>query len=254
MNASTMLAGGCAVLTLALAWRQAGPAQSRTMGGMAMDTADVRATAAADEAMTGRMTADPHMRLSPTRPQSVADSARAALRVTELRTAIARYRDVRRAEADGYRMFLPNVPQPVYHFTNWRYGLEAIFRFDPARPTSLLYRKSAAGDFELVGAMYAAAAQASFDELDRRVPLAVAHWHQHVNWCVPPRTARQRWTETERGAPRFGPRSPIATRAACDAVGGVFVPRAFGWMVHANVFAGDDPAVIWGGEEHAHMH
>jgi hypothetical protein len=48
----------------------------------------------------------------------------------------------------------------------------------------------------------------------------------------------------------FGPRSPIATQAACDAVGGRFFPRLFGWMVHVNAFAGTDPAVVWGGEGH----
>jgi hypothetical protein len=253
MNSSRMSACGW-LLVAALACPRAGVAQSPSMGGMTMDTTDMRATAAVDEAMSGAMVADAHMRLTPARTRSVADSSRAALRVTELRSAIAKYRDVRRAEADGYRIFLPNVPQPIYHFTNWRHALGAVFGFDPAKPTALLYRKSAAGGFELVGAMYTAAAQASLEELDRRVPLAVAHWHQHVNWCVPPRGARQRWTETDRGAPRFGPQSPISTRESCEAVGGVFVPRAFGWMVHANVFAGDDPATIWGGEDHAHLH
>ena len=37
-------------------------------------------------------------------------------------------------------------------------------------------------------------------------------------------------------------------------MGGRFVPRIFGWMVHAEVFAGDDPAAIWGGDEHGHGH
>ena len=58
------------------------------------------------------------------------------------------------------------------------------------------------------------------------------------------------------GKPVFGPRSPIATREACDAVGGRFRPRVFGWMVHANVLEGDDPAVVWGmshdGMAHGH--
>ena len=235
-----VIAGGLAPAALG--------AQDRPMAGMVMDTADARAGAAADEAMSGSLVADLHMRMTPPRPPSVADSARAALRVTELRAAIARYRDVHVAEADGYRIFLPNVPQPVYHFTNWRYGLAALAGFDPSKPTSLLYRRRPGGGFELVGAMYTAAAQATLDELDRRVPLSVAHWHQHVNWCVPPGGGRQRWSETDGGAPRFGPRSPIATREACRAVGGVFVPRIFGWMVHAKVFAGDDPATIWGDE------
>ncbi len=243
-----------AALVLSPIVMYAGLAQGKPMAGMPRDTTDSRASAAADQAMSGPMAADAHMRMTPMRERSVADSARAALRVSELRAAIERYRDVHVAEADGYRIFLPNVPQPVYHFTNWRYALAAAFAFDPARPTSLLYRRQAGGGFELVGAMYTAAAQASLDELDRRVPLSVAHWHQHVAWCVPPRGAQQRWAETDGGVPRFGPKSPIATREACNVVGGVFLPRIFGWMVHANVFAGDDPLVIWGGEEHDHTH
>jgi len=242
------------VLLLASATPRVVLAQSRPMSGMPMDTTDARANAAVDQAMSGSMTRDLHMRMTPAREPGATDSARAAQRVGELRAAIGRYRDVHVAEADGYRIFLPDVPQPVYHFTNWRYGLAAQFGFDPARPTSLLYRRNASGSFELVGAMYTAPAQASLEELDRRVPLSVTRWHQHVAWCVPPRGARRRWAETDGGAPRFGPKSPIATRAACDAVGGVFLPRIFGWMVHANVFAGEDPAAIWGGEEHGHTH
>lgn len=216
---------------------------------------DHHAMAAAEEAMTMAMgTESLHMRMSPERRPTAGDSARAAQRVVELRAAIAKYRDVHVAEADGYRIFLPGVPQPVYHFTNWKYGVESALRFDPARPPSLLYRRTAQGGYELVGAMYTARPGISLDDLDARVPLSVARWHQHVNWCVPPRGAEARWAETEHGAPRFGPKSPIATRDACDAVGGRFAPRIFGWMVHAQVFAGNDPAAIWGGDEHDHGH
>src|SRR5213078_2379927 len=87
-----------------------------------------------------------------------------------------RYGDVRSAEADGFRRFLPGVRQPVYHYTSWRSALAAQFRFDAVRPTSLLYKEGPRGTLVLVGAMYTAPARASFDELDRRVPLAVARW------------------------------------------------------------------------------
>jgi hypothetical protein len=46
----------------------------------------------------------------------------------------------------------------------------------------------------------------------------------------------------------FGPASPIATEEACDAVGGDFHATTFGWMVHANVFAGSTLAEIFGDE------
>jgi hypothetical protein len=55
-----------------------------------------------------------------------------------------------------------------------------------------------------------------------------------------------RWNETEGGRMRFGPAGTITTRAECDAAGGRFREQSFGWMVHANVFASADPAVIWG--------
>jgi len=230
----------------------AAKAQAHDHTAAAPDTMDHRAMAAAEEAMAGPMHGEGlHMRMSPARRATGRDSARAAQRVIELRTAIARYRDVRVAEADGYRVFLPDLPQSVYHFTNWMYGVESALRFDPAKPPSLLYRRTAQGGYELVGAMYTARAGISLDDLDQRVPLGIARWHQHVNWCLPPRGEASRWTETDAGTPRFGPQSPIATKAACDAVGGRFAPRLFGWMVHATLFEGDDPATIWGGDEHA---
>jgi hypothetical protein len=48
----------------------------------------------------------------------------------------------------------------------------------------------------------------------------------------------------------FGPESPIATKAGCDAVNGDFHPDTFGWMVHANVIEGHDLASIWSDEHH----
>ena len=216
----------------------------------AMDSTDHPSAMLAHQAMSGALTEDAHMLLTPLRPGTAADSARAAQLVADVRRTLARYRDVGVATAQGFRQFLPGVQQPVYHFTNWRWAIEAMFRFDPARPTSLLYRKEPAGHFELVGAMYTAPARTTADQLDRRIPLSVARWHEHVNWCLPPRGAAGRWREQSDGHAVFGPRSPIATRAACDAVGGRFKPRIFGWMVHVQAFASDDPRVIWSMDHH----
>ena len=202
----------------------------------------------------GPMAMSAHMELTPLRPANPGDSARATALVVELRQAIAKYQDVGVAEADAFRMFAPQVKQqPIYHFTNYWWALANAFRFDPAHPTSLLYRKASDGSFVLVGAMYTAPASASLDELDMRVPLSVARWHRHVNFCIPPRGQRERWRETRDGQPVFGPLG-VATQEACDAVGGRFFPHVFGWMVHVNLFAGDDPKVIWGGESELHDH
>src|SRR2546428_6933916 len=60
--------------------------------------------------------------------------------------------------------------------------------------------EDANGHFELVGAMYTAPARTSDDDLDRRIPLSVARWHEHVNWCLPPHGARALARATRRPA------------------------------------------------------
>src|SRR5256885_15039651 len=98
-----------------------------------------------------------HMAYSKTRPLTPGDSSRAAQIINELRQAIAKYQDVRVAEADGYKMFAPEIKnQPQYHFTKGWNAMRNQFGFDPARPTALLYKKNAQGELELIGAMYTA--------------------------------------------------------------------------------------------------
>jgi hypothetical protein len=194
-----------------------------------------------------------HMAYSRTRPRTPQDSVRAMQIVNELRQAIAKYRDVKLAEEDGYKMFAPQIKnQPQYHFTKAGNAFRNQFGFDPARPTSLLYKKNAAGQFVLIGAMYTASKRTSEEELDQRVPLSVARWHRHVNWCIPPRNQKDRWTETKDGRPVFGPLG-VATKDECKAVGGHFIPQAFGWMVHATTFAGNDLSSIWS-DDHSMEH
>ena len=197
-----------------------------------------------------------HMLMTPTRPVAQGDSARAAAIAATLRASIAKYADTTAAVADGYRMFAPQIKnQRVYHFTRGWNAVQEAFRFDPAKPTSLLYARGSDGTLHLMGGMYTAPKRWSADKLDERIPLSVARWHKHVNWCIPPRGQRARWLERANGAPVFGPESPIATKAACDAVGGIFYADPLGWMVHANVMTSSDPAVIWGDEHAGHdMH
>jgi hypothetical protein len=133
--------------------------------------------------------------------------------------------------------------------------VQEAFRFDASKPTSLLYTKGADGAFVLLGGMYTAPKRFSLDKLDERIPLSVARWHKHVNWCVPAHGQGARWLERANGQPVFGPESPIATKEACDAVGGVFHESLLGWMVHANVMTSNDPAAIWGDDHAGHdMH
>jgi hypothetical protein len=235
------LVAGAAAL-LALAARLAG-AQEHAHAAEAPKAAAHAHAAGANAAL--------HMEMTPALRATAADSLRASKIAATLRAAIAKYADTTAAVADGYHMFLPGVKtQKVFHFTNnWRAVQEAV-RFEPARPTSLLYRKDSTGKLVLVGAMYTAPKRFSYEKLDARVPLSIARWHKHVNWCLPKRGETARWAERRDGESVFGPESPVATKDACDAVGGRFAPTIFGWMLHANVFAGDDPAAIWG-DEHA---
>ena len=186
-----------------------------------------------------------HMAYSSTKPLTAKDSARAAYVINELRQAIVKYRDVKAAEADGYKMFAPQIKnQPQYHFTkNWN-AIRNQFGFDPARPTSLLYKKKSNGEFELIGAMYTASKRTSEEDLNERVPLSVAHWHRHINWCIPPRSQKERYSETRNGQPIFGPLG-VASKEECKDAGGRFIPQVFGWMLHANTLAGNDLKSIW---------
>ncbi|MBI3670557.1 MAG: hypothetical protein HY237_12340 [Acidobacteria bacterium] len=167
-----------------------------------------------------------HMKMTAPRPQTPEDLARADAIVRELRAGIEKYKDYRVALGDGFQIFLPNLPQPQYHFTNYKNGFLEAFTFDPARPTSLLYKKTASG-YELLGAMYTMPRTATEDQLNARVPLSVGTWHLHVNLCMPPRGqgARADWT-------KFGLAGSISTPDACEEAGGNFLPAIFGWMIH----------------------
>ena len=169
---------------------------------------------------------NPHMHMTAARPQTAADVERANEIVNELRAGIEKYRDYHVALNEGYKIFLPNVPQPDYHFTNYTNGFLEAFTFDPARPTSLLYKKTADG-YQLVGAMYTMPKRASEEQLNERLPLGVATWHLHTNLCMPPRGERKTADYT-----KFGLRGSITTQEACDSAGGTFHPVIFGCIVH----------------------
>ena len=127
-----------------------------------------------------------HMYMTSLRPLKAGDQQKADAVAAAAKQAMAPYQDYRKALADGYEIFLPNVPQSQYHFTKHEYGREAWLHFDPLKPTSLLYRKTADGDYKLIGAMYTDRVDATEDELNDRIPLSIAHWHQHINFCKAP--------------------------------------------------------------------
>jgi hypothetical protein len=197
--------------------------------------------------MQGMVMDGPHITLTPRWAEREGDRTRADSLIRVARAAVERYHDVTVAEADGYKRFAPQVQnQPVFHYTSAAAALKARFRFDPASPTALLYRDDARGSLSLVGVMYTMPADTPLEELDRRIPLSIARWHQHTNLCLPPRGGQDGGDPAVRAA-EFGPRGRIATREACAAAGGRWFPRMFGWMVHVNLFAETEDGV-WSDE------
>jgi hypothetical protein len=188
----------------------------------------------------------PHMKMTALRERQPGDQQRADQIVQVARGVAERYTDYKVALADGFRIFMPDRPQKQYHFTNYSYAFEARRQFNPEHPTSLLYEKDGAG-FKLIGVMYTAPKQATEDELNARIPLSVAQWHAHVNLCLPPAFHRQQALPQ---GPQFGLHGSIASREACEAVGGKFIPQIFGWMVHVYPFE-QKPEDIWSVERQA---
>jgi hypothetical protein len=196
------------------------------------------AAAGGASAMGGPIVQAAHLKLTGLRAPNARDSARSAEVLRGMRDGIDEYRDYRRAIEDGYRIFLPNVPLKVYHFTNYRRAIWEGRSFDARKPSSLLYERRPDGGYTLVGAMYVARKDATPDELHARVPLSMAQWHAHVNICVPLRGGRARWRETVNGQMKFGPAGTISTKAECEREDARFIPQMFGWMVHVSLDKG----------------
>jgi hypothetical protein len=263
-----------AVLLCSVAWGQAQnsspansqPSSDQSMPGMDMshhdmsnmkdmpmgDKEDSDTTANAMHSMEGHMDMGPHMKMTDLRKPQAGDSERAQKVADAAREVSEKYVDYHTALADGFRIFLPNVPQKIYHFTNYRYGREASWHFNPDHPTSLLYEKQG-NDYKLVGVMYTAPRRLTEDELDQRIPLSVAQWHEHVNFCRAPASMSlaEKMEKSLGPNAQFGFKGSISTKEACDAAGGTFLPVVLNWMVHVYPFE-KDQAAIWSVErQHA---
>ena len=195
---------------------------------------------AAMHSMEGHMDMGPHMKMTALRPPQPGDAEKAQEVVVAARSVMEKYKDYHVALNENFKIFHPELPQKIYHFTNYRYAMEVGLKFNPDHPTSLLYEKNG-DDYRLVGVMYTAPKRFTEDDLNQRIPLSIAQWHEHVNFCRAPEGKR---LESFGPNPKFGLRGSITTQADCDAAGGEFHPLVFNWMVH--LYPNEkDSAHIW---------
>jgi hypothetical protein len=187
--------------------------------------------------------ADPHMAMTKLRPPQPGDQLRADAVVAAAKKAAERYRDYRKAEADGYKIFMPEQHQNVYHFILESPASDDDERFNADQPRGLLYTKIVGGTpgYKLIGILYMAHYGATEEELNARIPLSIAEWHVHLNMCVPPQPEQRNWLT---GDSIFGLNGSITTEQACTAAGGHFKPHLAGWMIHVYPFE-SDPAKVW---------
>ncbi|MFN8557509.1 MAG: hypothetical protein U0531_09245 [Dehalococcoidia bacterium] len=138
--------------------------------------------------------------------------------LTLARSATEKYRDVQVARADGYVQLSQVLPGVGAHFVHP--DLATSGAFDLFRPSTLLYDRTAQGDFELVGVSWSIPRNPG----DRTPPAyfgPLARWHYHESLCF----------VTRNGALSAGG----DTAAGCRAAGGVFVPES-GWVLQAWLF------------------
>jgi hypothetical protein len=192
-----------------------------------------------------------HMYVTPLRPEQPGDKEKARAVVDAVTSTMEKYKDYRKAIADGYLQANPEVKQPQYHFNNEAYARAADAHFDPSKPTSLLYISTPTQTFKLEGVMFTARPNATEDELNQRIPLSVAHWHKHINFCTAP---ADRVKEYHGDHPKFGMFGSIHTREACEAEHGTFMPTVFTWMIHVFPYEDDPREVFSMDDDVPHVH
>jgi hypothetical protein len=171
-----------------------------------------------------------HMQMSLKGDPMPDDAARAADILATADAVLIRYRDVNTALRDGYRPFFPTgrLGEEI-HYTNSRYRRREQQHVDYRQPGSILYKRTADG-LKAVGVMYTAPTEASPQQLNAIVPLSIATWHRHVDFCGGPKNL----PASEQFGPnaRFGPQGSIHTEEACRAAQGLWIPVVLNWMTH----------------------
>lgn len=191
-----------------------------------------------------------HMYITPLRARQPGDEQRAKTVVAQVKATMDRYKDYRKALADGYVIANPKLVQPQYHFNNQANTHEADLHFDPTKPTSLLYRRTQYQDYKLEGVMFTASPDATEDELNQRIPLSIARWHRHINFCAAP---ADRVKEYLGAHPTYGMFGSIHTKEACEAAHGTFYPYMFTWMIHVFPYEANFKDVFSMNDDVAHV-
>jgi hypothetical protein len=233
------------------AWQQ--DQRKDSMAGMNMsgdkgkmnDMADMKSMGPSMAAMAG------HMTITPLWPKQAGDEERAKEVVAEAKATMERYKDYRKALADGYVIANPKLEQPQYHFNKEANAKESDLHFDPSKPTSLLYRRTPYQQYKLEGVMYTARPNATEEDLNERIPLSVARWHEHTNFCEAP---ADRVKDYQAAHPKFGMFGSINTKEACESEGGIFHPYMFTWMIHVFPYENDFKDVFSMNDDVAHVH
>jgi len=192
-----------------------------------------------------------HMCITPLRPMQPGDEERVKALIKQIRDAIDKYKDYKKALADGYVIGNPKVEQPQYHFTNEAYVHLADTQFDPTKPSSLLYYHTPTQRYRLEGVMFTDSTSATEDELNQRIPLSIARWHEHTNFCAAP---ANKTYEYHGENPKFGMFGSIHTAEACKAEGGTFFPVMFSWMIHVFPYETDLKDVFSMNDDVPHVH
>jgi hypothetical protein len=192
-----------------------------------------------------------HMCITPMRPKQPGDEERAKAVVAQVKAAIEKYKDYKKALADGYEIANPKLEQPQYHFNNEANLRLAETKFDPARPSSLLYRRTPTQRYKLEGVMFTDRVDAPEEELNQRIPLSVARWHEHTNFCAAP---ADKVKEYHGDHPKFGMFGSLHTREACQTEGGTFFPVMFMWMIHVFPYEDNANDVFSMNDDVAHVH
>lgn len=221
------------------------PGMDMSKPGMEMSKEEMRKMGPSMAAMAG------HMIVTSKWPEQPGDEERAMAVIAAAKATMERYIDYHNALADGYYLLHPDAQQTQWHFPNDANGNAADVKFDPTKPSALLYLKGGHYGYKLEGVMYTARVHESEEELNKRIPLSIARWHQHVNFCAAP---ADRVKEYFGPHPTFGMFGSINTKAACDAAGGTFYPFMFSWMIHVFPYEKDFKGIFSMNDDVSHVH